>query len=209
MYVHRIIVVMISPIWIALGIFILYQTRRNYQEMQCRSKTTSALCLLYHESFVGLTSYSAYFTTWPFFGETILFELHIFLFSLGSLICLIAIIIYIIYLIKMESFLRAVGRIPDKLITDGIFNKSRNPQSLARGIGLISLAIWGRSFYALMLAFIWISLNHPYILIEERFLERQFGEKYLEYCIVTPRYFSLFFPSKRIKMIDSILENKL
>ena len=205
---YRRIALIISPLVISLGIFILFQTKRNYQEIQCRSRTTSAVCFLYHETYVGITAYSAYFSTWPFFGETILIDLHLFFFSLGSFICLIAIIMYIFYLFNMESFLRAVGRTPDKLITDGIFNKSRNPQSLARAIGLISLGIWGRSFYALFLAVIWISLNHPYILIEEKFLEMHFGEDYLEYCISTPRYFSLLNPLKRIIKINGILGNK-
>ena len=199
---YRTLALIISPIFIGLGIFILFQTRRNYQEKQCRSKATSALCLFYHEGYVGITAYSAYFSTWPFFGENILFKLHVFLFSLGSFICLIAITIYIIYLIKIKSFLRAVGRTPDKLITDGVFNWSRNPQSLARSIGLISLAIWGRSFYALILALIWISLNHPYVLIEEKFLETQFEGKFNEYCNLTPRYFSLLSPLKKIKMFE-------
>jgi protein-S-isoprenylcysteine O-methyltransferase Ste14 len=205
---HRTLAMLISPIVIGLGIFILFQTKRNYQEIQCRSRATSAACLFYHEIYVGITVYSAYFSTWPFFKENILINLHLFFFSLGSFICLIAMFIYIFYMFNMESFLRAIGRTPDKLITEGIFNRSRNPQSLARAIGLISLGIWGRSFHALFLAIIWISLNHPYILIEEKFLERRFGEDYMKYCTTTPRYCGILNPLKRIRIINGFLENK-
>ena len=117
---------------------------------------------------------------------------------IGFFIAIVSLVIYAMYAFKMRSMLRAMGRTPDKLIMEGIFNKSRNPQSLARTIGLIALGIWGRSFYSLFLAFLWIAINHPYILIEERFLEVVFGDQYLNYCSLTPRYCGLLTPIKRL-----------
>ena len=91
----------------------------------------------------------------------------------------------------MKSFPRAVGINPDELVTDGIYSFTRNPQSRGRAIGLIGIAIMGRSCYTLLLAILWILINHIYILIEEDFLESKFGESYLQYCSVTPRYYKI------------------
>ena len=185
---HRSIAIAISPIIIFIGIYSNMKTKKNYECNQKRSTITSIFCLLFHDGLVGIASYSAWFSTWPFFDEISFFEMHLFFFTLGAFIGLVSIIIYVMYLFKIESVPRALGFTPDKLVTEGIFSKSRNPQSLARGIGLISLGLCGRSFYSLLLAMIWIVINHYYILIEEDYLENIFGKIYLAYCSLTPRY---------------------
>lgn len=195
---HRTIVMIISPFIVSLGIFTIFKTRRDYQWNQCRSKSTSAACLFYHDTYIAITAYSAWFCTWPLLNENTYLELHLLLYIIGFLIAIASLVIYAMYALKIKSILRAMGRKPDKLVTEGIFNKSRNPQSLARAIALIALGIWGRSFYSLFLALLWISINHPYILIEERFLEVIFGDQYLEYCSLTPRYCGLLNPIKKL-----------
>ncbi|MHA1497113.1 MAG: methyltransferase family protein [Promethearchaeota archaeon] len=193
---HRSIAIAISPIIIFIGIYSNMKTKKNYECNQKRSKITSILCLIYHDGLVGIASYSAWFSTWPFFDDFYFFEMHLFFFTLGASIGLASIIIYVMYLFKIESIPRALGFTPDKLVTEGIFSKSRNPQSLARGIGLISLGLCGRSFYSLLLAMIWIVINHYYILIEEGYLEKIFGKIYLAYCSLTPRYCGILTPLK-------------
>ena len=195
---YRNIIIIISPLIIGLGILILFLTKRDYRGHQHRSKCTSMLCLVYHEMYVGLTSCSAWFSAWPFFIEYKYLNIHLFFYSLGGLLTLISISIYLIYLVTMKSFKRALGRNPDKLVTEGIYNKSRNPQSFARALGLIGLGIWGRSFHALFLALVWILINHPFILIEENFLVAIFGKNYLEYCSATPRYCGILPPIKKL-----------
>jgi protein-S-isoprenylcysteine O-methyltransferase Ste14 len=91
----------------------------------------------------------------------------------------------------MKSVPIAIGRNSSELITEGIFKITRNPQSLSRNIGLLGVAMWGRSFFALFLAVTWIIINHINILIEEKHLESLFGVSYLEYCSSTPRYFKI------------------
>jgi len=194
---HRNVAILISPLVIIIGIYSILKTKKNYECNQKRSKITSILCLLYHNGFVAIVSYSAWFSTWPFFDESSYFEMHLLFFTFGASTGFISIIIYGLYLFKIESISRALGFIPDILITDGIFHTSRNPQSLARNIGLISLALCGRSYYSLLLAIIWISTNHIYILNEEKFLEMIFGKEYLEYCSFTPRYCGMLSPLKK------------
>ena len=196
--IHRSIAIAISPIVIMIGIYSILKTKKNYECNQKRSKITSTLCLVYHDGFVAIASYSAWFSTWPFFDEFSFFETHLFFFTLGASIGFASIILYVMYLFKIESVSRALGFAPDKLVTDGIFRKSRNPQSLARNIGMISLGLCGRSFYSLLLAIIWIGINHFYILNEEKYLEMIFGDIYMEYCSFTPRYCGILNLLKKI-----------
>jgi len=198
---HRSIVIAISPIVIIIGICATIKTRKNYEYNQKRSKITSTFCLLYHDGFVAIASYSTWFSTWPFFDEVSFYEMHLFFFTLGASIGFASIIIYVMYLFKIESVPRALGFTPDKLVTDGIFRKSRNPQSLARNIGLISLGLCGRSFYSLLLAIFWIVINHFYILNEEKFLEIIFGDNYLGYCSFTPRYCGILTSLKKSRIV--------
>ena len=189
---HRGIAIVISPVIVLIGIYSNLKAKKNYECHQKRTVITSTLCILYHNGFVAIVSYSAFFSTFPFFNESFYYEMHIFCFIMGVCTGLASIIIYIMYLFKIESVPRALGLNPDKLITDGIFQKTRNPQALARDIGLISLSVCGRSFYSLILAIVFIAINHNYILIEEEFLEKKFGDAYLEYCSLTPRYYGIF-----------------
>ncbi|MHA1670548.1 MAG: methyltransferase family protein [Promethearchaeota archaeon] len=185
---HRNIEIAISPIVILIGIYSIIKTKQNYESNHKRSKITSTLSVLYHNGFVAIVSYSAFFSTLPFFDESSFYGIHLFFFNLGVLIGLSSIILYVLYIFKIESVSRALGITSDKLITDGIFQKSRNPQSLARIIELISLGVCGRSFYSLLLAMFWIFFNHYNILNKEKFLEMIFGDRYLEYYSFTPRY---------------------
>ncbi len=94
-------------------------------------------------------------------------------------------------MLSIKSFLRALGRNSDELITEGIYKLSRNPQSLSKVVGFIGISIMGRSFFTLLLGITWITINHFYILNEEEYLEAQFGDTYLKYCNLTPRYCTL------------------
>jgi protein-S-isoprenylcysteine O-methyltransferase Ste14 len=152
---------------------------------------TSVLCVLYHDLFVVLASYSAWYSTWPFFNLSPYFYSHLAFYIFGAISIFFSFGIYGLYLISIESVLRATGRNSDKLITEGIFSISRNPHSLAKVIGLIGLGFMGRSFFTLLLAITWIIINHFNILIEEKYLEVKFGETYLQYCSLTPRYFRI------------------
>lgn len=194
---NRSIAIAISPFFILIAIYSIIKTKKNYEDKQKRSKMTSILCLIYHDGFVAIASYSAWFSTWPFFEEFSFIRLHFLFFIFGVSTGLISIIFYVMYILKIETVTRALGLTPDKLIIDGIFRRSRNPQSFARGLGLISLGLCGRSFFSLLLALIWIGINHYYILTEEKFLKMTFGDLYLEYCSFTPRYCGILTPLKK------------
>lgn len=90
---HRNIAIAISPIVIIIGVYSIIKTRKNYECNQKRSKIISTLCLLYHDGFVAIASYSAWFSTWPFFDEFSFFEKHLFFFTLGATIGFASIIL--------------------------------------------------------------------------------------------------------------------
>ena len=85
------------------------------------------------------------------------------------------------------TFRRAWGLDVDRLVTTGVYRWTRNPQLLGwfciyAGVGFI-----GRSGEAILLAVIFVLGCIPWIKLEERVLQRQFGEAFREYCRKTPR----------------------
>lgn len=175
-------------VFFSLGIYLIFKTKNEYRDYQKRTKSTSILCILYHDLFVGLVSYTAWMSTWPIINLNEYLIFHYTFAIIGFFPSLLGLLIYFFYMAGMKSFSRAIGLNPDELMTEGIFSISRNPQSLGRSLGLIGIGIMGRSFFTLFIAITWIIINHFYILIEEKHLKDTFGESYLQYCYLTPRY---------------------
>lgn len=75
------------------------------------------------------------------------------------------------------------------LKTNGIYRYSRNPMYL--GFNLITLAsiFYNTHMIIVILGLYSIIIYHAIILSEEKFLEKRFGKKYLEYKERTRRYF--------------------
>ena len=79
---------------------------------------------------------------------------------------------------------------PTKLLTSGPYSLSRNPMYIAwsllyLGIAMITNSLWMAALLPIVFAF-----THLYdVRKEERFLEKQFGDEYLEYVGRVRRYF--------------------
>ncbi|MFX0024021.1 MAG: methyltransferase family protein [Candidatus Hermodarchaeota archaeon] len=188
--INLILVYTVTPVFFLLSLYLAFKIRHEYRNYQKRSLCTSVLCLLYHDLFVVLACYSAWYNTWPFFNLYIYFYSHLAFFIFGTIIIFFSSVIFVLYLTTIKSVVRATGLNSDKLIIEGIFSISRNPGSLGRSIGLIGLGLMGRSFFTLLLAILWISINHFNVLTEEKYLKDKFGESYQHYCNLTPRYLS-------------------
>jgi protein-S-isoprenylcysteine O-methyltransferase Ste14 len=79
---------------------------------------------------------------------------------------------------------------PNRLLTGGPYSRSRNPMYVAwtlmyLGIGLIANSLWIIALLPVVIAF----THFVDVRREERFLERQFGDEYLEYKGQVRRYF--------------------
>lgn len=79
--------------------------------------------------------------------------------------------------------------VPAALVTDGVFRWSRNPfycgiLLLLAGIMIAASLDWGM----IVLPFTWLALDRLVIPVEERRLERAFGQPYLDYTARTRRW---------------------
>jgi protein-S-isoprenylcysteine O-methyltransferase Ste14 len=86
------------------------------------------------------------------------------------------------------TFRQAWGLDFDKLITRGVYRWSRNPQVVGWFLTYVGVAVFGRSGAALLIAVLLLLAFVPWILAEERALERRFGDEYRRYCSQTRRF---------------------
>jgi protein-S-isoprenylcysteine O-methyltransferase Ste14 len=80
----------------------------------------------------------------------------------------------------------------DEPATSGLYKISRNPQWVAFILTMIGFSLMVASWTVLILLMVRIIMNHFRILGEERALELQYGESYLDYKSSVPRYFVFF-----------------
>jgi protein-S-isoprenylcysteine O-methyltransferase Ste14 len=108
-------------------------------------------------------------------------------------------------MVEFRSIRRISGLNNSKLVTTGIYRWSRNPQYVSWFLVLLGTSLIGRSWFALLYSTIGIILFHFYIiLLEEPYLERIFGEKYLSYKTGTPRYFGI--PKRKEKPHRTVVD---
>jgi protein-S-isoprenylcysteine O-methyltransferase Ste14 len=76
------------------------------------------------------------------------------------------------------------------LINEGIFGKTRNPVYLGMCLFLLGVSICSENLFSLLMPFIlFLLLEFYFIPMEEKMLEKIFGEKYLEYKKLVGRWF--------------------
>lgn len=110
----------------------------------------------------------------------------------GSVMLGVGVVVMLAGMIEFRSLRRISGLDNSELVTTGIYRWSRNPQYLGWFLVLFGISLIGSSGLALLYTIIGIILFHFYIArIEEPYLERTFGEKYLSYKSKTPRYVGL------------------
>ena len=77
-----------------------------------------------------------------------------------------------------------------KLVTDGIYNYSRNPMYLSLLLLLLAWGVYlGNAFNTLLAALFVAYMNQFQIGPEERTLETRFGSAYRRYCTMVRRWF--------------------
>ena len=87
--------------------------------------------------------------------------------------------------------LRTTLGLGDKLITDGPYRFSRNPQYLGDSLSIIGYMIFTNSAMVWTVGFLGIILNFLAPFTEEPWLEERFGAAYLEYKRRVPRFIGL------------------
>lgn len=76
-----------------------------------------------------------------------------------------------------------------ELITTGVFSYTRNPFFLCVNLFFSGMALLHTSFFFLIMALSALISIHFYILKEEKFLRRHYGEVYRDYSAKVRRYF--------------------
>lgn len=78
----------------------------------------------------------------------------------------------------------------DKLVTTGIFAKSRNPICIAINLLLVGYFLANPNLFFLILAVVGLLGTHTQILNEERFLAAHYGEEFASFAARTGRYWT-------------------
>jgi protein-S-isoprenylcysteine O-methyltransferase Ste14 len=77
----------------------------------------------------------------------------------------------------------------NRLVTTGPYRFSRNPMYLSLLLVLIGVGLWLQSLSSLLMALLFITvINQRHIRPEERRLEQQFGQRFVDYCETTRRW---------------------
>ncbi len=110
----------------------------------------------------------------------------------GGFLCGVGVTLTALGMATFRSFERMSGLDTSRLVTDGMYAFSRDPQNLGWFTALLGAAVAGRSPAALGLVAIFAVVVHLYIVrLEEPHLEQLYGEEYRAYRRRTPRYLGL------------------
>ncbi len=86
------------------------------------------------------------------------------------------------------GMLRSLGRDATALMQSGLYRRTRNPQVLAFGAGLLGVVLLLGSWQAWGWVILYTGATHMMVLTEEEHLRRAHGESYRLYCARVPRY---------------------
>lgn len=92
---------------------------------------------------------------------------------------------------KFGSVRRMFGRDHSRLITEGIYAWSRNPQNVGWILAQFGISLMGRSGLALLMSAVFAVIFLVYVRYEERHLENVFGDEYREYLRRSHRFVGL------------------
>jgi protein-S-isoprenylcysteine O-methyltransferase Ste14 len=109
---------------------------------------------------------------------------------IGWTLLVVGLLVIAIGMVQLGS--RSIfGQGSQNLKQNGVYSFSRNPQILGCWLYVIGFAVLWPSWYTLGWACLFAMVAHMMVLTEEEYLERIFGEEYLEYCVRVPRYLKL------------------
>ena len=184
-----------SGILLLFGLYILLKIRRIYDEGKPFSKAISLGLWIIDTVHCLLVILSSSYAIW-------LLPINAIVALICGLIMLgIGAVVMLAGMIEFRSIYRVSGLDTSELVTTGIYRWTRNPQYLGWFLVLTGISMIGRSGLALLLTMIAIILFHIYIIqMEEPYLERIFGKKYITYKAKAPRYIGV--PKKKPQKIN-------
>ena len=109
----------------------------------------------------------------------------------GIILVITALVLWVLTLFHFKDSLRfgLDDRNAGDLITSGVFAFSRNPFFLSVNLFFSGLTLLHPSLFFIMMALLTITIIHFFILKEEKFLRKHYGEAYRIYTEKVRRYF--------------------
>ena len=107
----------------------------------------------------------------------------------GVVLTVLGAAIYLSALFAYRSFKRLQGLDTTRLVTEGIYRWSRNPQAVGWTLVLVGVGLIRQSAMVLVLAFGLWGAFRLYLPVEEELLQRLFGDAYESYRRRTHRHF--------------------
>jgi protein-S-isoprenylcysteine O-methyltransferase Ste14 len=175
-----------SVISLGLTLWAIMAVRSDYAKHQILTNFTTVVVWVAYLFHAGVVIWAASLNTW-----IVRFPKWLTI-PAGTILVLFGMAIITIAILNFRTFQRMSGLQTDRLITDGIYAWSRNPQNLGWGLVLVGVALLGRSGFALLLSVLFGLAVHIYIvLLEEPYLEHVYGYTYRNYCAKTARYLGI------------------
>lgn len=106
-------------------------------------------------------------------------------FYTGLLICLLGLIPYTM------AFVNVAQTSPDKPVTKGVYRFSRHPMYLTSFLLFIGVGIATASWVFLLLSIVYLILQSLFVVPEEQFCLKFYGDTYREYMNRTPRWIGI------------------
>ena len=175
-----------SVVSLGLTLWAIMAVRSDYAKRQILTNFTTVLVWVAYLFHAGVVMWAASINTW-IVGLPKWLTI-----PAGTILVLFGVAIITIAILNFRTFQRMSGLQTDRLITDGIYAWSRNPQNLGWGLALFGIALIGRSGFALLLSGLFGIAVHIYIAaMEEPYLERIYGDTYQRYQAKTARYLGI------------------
>ena len=171
----------------ALGLLAvsIYRVRRDLRRDDLLAPSTAATVWLTYKIHGAAVVWAAITRAWPMPLSEV--SAH----RIGGVLIVSGAALVFAAVWEFRSLARLSGRRTDKLVTSGPYRYSRNPQNVGWFLGLLGVAIYGRSSTALLFAVLLAAAFHAYLPLEEKHLERVYGTEWRRYLQQTPRFFGL------------------
>ena len=139
-------------------------------------------------TFIGLVGLAAAIMFASFVGAWPLAMSQAVALAIGLPLSALGATIYALARLRFRSFRLTWGLASGRLVTDGIYRFSRNPQIIGSLLFWSGVGVVGRSAVALLLVLVLLVACLTWLPIEELFLKQKFGEAYERYCNSVPRF---------------------
>ena len=112
--------------------------------------------------------------------------------KLGTAWFYVGLLIYLLaWIFGIKTYLDFATTPMDKPVTKGVYRISRNPMYLGGFVMYIAIGIASASWIYILLAMMYIALNHILVGTEERVCLKKYGTAYLEYRNKTPKWIGI------------------